>query len=111
MEFAVVVDGLNEVGRYRAMQAFADDFPQTKILVTSVDAADRRFHNWVLPRNVHEYVESLLDLYLLQPLATEVMLRITQIGLMEFIRSGYDVRLIVDLVKDNNNNTNSLPKN
>ncbi len=95
----VMIDGLNEVNRTKAVAAFNKRFSDAPMLVTSQQQpGDDRFTTWSLPLDIRIYVKGLLRLYL--PAQAEgVMETITASGLKDAIRSGYDVLLIIDLVR------------
>ena len=100
---AVAIDGLNEVNRVRSVGAFADRFPKAPLLVTSQQLPDEpaegpRFTTLQLPADIRAFAEDLLKAHLSSG-AADVMVRITKSGLKDAIRSGYDVRLVVDLVR------------
>jgi hypothetical protein len=94
---AVVVDGLNEVGRGRSVEAFVDEYPDCPVVVTSQDEGDSRFQTWHLPVDIGEYLEKLLKLYLGEKAGKIVLGRLHACGLSASLHSGYDMRLVVDL--------------
>jgi len=96
---AVAIDGLHEAGRTMAVNAFIRDFPSAPMLVTSQEAGEQQFTSWRLPDDMRAFTYELLRLHLGEADADAVMARITSSGLKEAIRSGYDVRLIIDLVR------------
>src|SRR5262249_27870037 len=83
-----------------SVAAFADDFPDAPLLVTSQDEGESPFELWHLPRDIAEYVESLLRLYLGKDAGAALAQRLTASGLMSSLQSGYDVRLIADLAAE-----------
>jgi hypothetical protein len=90
----VAIDGLNEVDRTKAVTAFTRAFPNAPMFVTSQQMpGSDAFTTWHLPFDIHAFTFDLLRL------ADVVMRRITASGLNDAIRSGYDVRLISDLVR------------
>jgi hypothetical protein len=95
----VAIDGLNEVNRTRAVAAFTRMFSDAPMLVTSQQSGDDRFTTWRLPSDIREFTKDLLRLYLPAAEAAAVMERVTASGLKDAIRSGYDVRLIIDLAR------------
>lgn len=95
----IAIDGLNEVDRGDAVQAFAADFPQARILVTSQETGEYPFETWQLPRDIAAYVDSLLRLYLGEQNGAVISAHVRDIGLIEHLRSGYDVRLVVELAQ------------
>jgi hypothetical protein len=96
---AVAIDGLNEVDRTRAVEAFSRTFSEAPMLITSQQLGSDRFATWRLPTDIREFTFDLLRLYLTAKQAEVVMDCITSSGLKDAIRSGYDVRLIVDLAR------------
>jgi hypothetical protein len=94
----VAIDGLNEVDRSRSVAAFTRAFEKAPTLVTSQQQPDNdRFTSWHLPRDIRNFTSELLRLYLTAEQAETVDKRITATGLKDAIRSGYDVRLVIDL--------------
>jgi hypothetical protein len=102
---AIAIDGLNEVARDRSVEAFADTFKNTSILVTSQDEGGGRFQTWRLPADIGEYTEQLLCIYLGEQKGKTVFVRIQACGLSAYLQSGYDVRLVVDLTRDDPENS------
>jgi hypothetical protein len=96
---AVAIDGLNEVDRTRAVEAFARAFSEAPMLITSQQPGNELFTTWRLPTDFRDFTADLLRLYLTAEQTEVVMRRITTSGLRDAIRSGYDVRLILDLVR------------
>ena len=96
---AVAIDGLHEAGRSNAVEAFARTFDAAPMLVTSQESAGQQFETWRLPADMRDFIHDLLRLHLSKEDSDEVMNRITLSGLKTAIRSGYDVRLIIDLAK------------
>jgi hypothetical protein len=93
----VAIDGLNEVDRTRAVAAFSRTFSEAPMLITSQQQpGSDRFVTWRLPADIRHFTFDLLRLYLNEH-AEAVMERITTSGLQHAIRSGYDVRLVIDL--------------
>jgi hypothetical protein len=96
----VGIDGLNEVNRTLAVTAFIRKFEAAPVLVTSQQSGDQRyFSSWRLPADIRAFTADLLEKYLGGDAATTVMTRISASGLKDAIRSGYDVRLIIDLAR------------
>jgi hypothetical protein len=95
----VAIDGLNEVDRTRAVAAFSRTFSEAPMLVTSQQPGSDRFTNWRLPADIRDFTFDLLRLYLGEDQAKAVMKRIAASGLIDAIRSGYDVRLVIDLAR------------
>jgi hypothetical protein len=69
------------------------------MLVTSQLPGNDRFTTWRLPTDIRDFTSDLLRLHLTAEQAEVVMERIAASGLKDAIRSGYDVRLIIDLVR------------
>ena len=96
---AVAIDGLNESARSQAIAAFAMEFPATRMFVTSQEPGESPFENWCLPDTISEYVDRLLTLYMGEQQGKTLGRRLRDTGLMQHLRSGYDVRLVIDLAK------------
>jgi hypothetical protein len=96
----IAIDGLNEVDRTRALAAFTRTFKDAPVLVTSqrLPGSDR-FTTWRLPADIRAFTYDFLRLYLTAEQADAVMKRIASSGLNNAIRSGFDVRLIIDLAR------------
>jgi hypothetical protein len=103
---AVAVDGLNEVGRTQAVAAFASEFPLAPLLITSQDFGEYPFAVWRLPATVAAHVTGLLTVYLGQQRGTALANQIRDTGLIEHLRSGYDVRLVIDLAEEESQRAN-----
>jgi hypothetical protein len=73
----VAIDGLDEVERTKGIAAFT----------------------WRLPSDIRQVTSDLLQRYLTSEQAELIMQRITASGLRDAVRSGYDVRLVIDLVR------------
>lgn len=97
---AVAVDGLNEVGRSQAVAAFAAEFPLAPLLITSQDFGEYPFAVWRLPATVAAHVTGLLTVYLGLQRGGALAKQIRDTGLIEHLRSGYDVRLVIDLAEE-----------
>jgi hypothetical protein len=106
---ALVIDGLNEVGRGEAVNAFAAEFPRAPLLVTSQELGEPPFETWRLPRSIADHVDGLLTLYLGEQRGAELANRLRASGLMQYLRSGYDVRLVTDLAESQREG-DELPK-
>jgi hypothetical protein len=106
----IAIDGLNEVDRTRAVAAFSRRFSGAPMLVTSQQIADDRFIRWRLPADIRAFTLELFKLYLPPDQAETLFQRINASGLKDAIRSGYDVRLIIDLARVNPART-PLPAN
>jgi hypothetical protein len=97
--FLLVLDGANEVERENEIELFARSAPAARILVTSQVPGSDYFINWHLPYTITEEVEPLLCLFLGAETGKAIYARIKATPLLSAIRSGYDVRLIADLVE------------
>ena len=100
--WVLLLDGANEVDDKGAIQQFARRFPQVGMLVTSqaeprAEAAGL-FEVWRLPPDIRAATGPLLELYLGPERGAEVLRRIEAAPIADDIRSGYDVRLVADLV-------------
>jgi hypothetical protein len=99
---ALALDGTNEVGRDLALSAFSNQFPQTRLLVTSQAlpgslAGDKRWEAWELPEDIGGLRDGLLALWLGPEKGAILSRRITAEGLSRTVVSGYDLRLLADL--------------
>jgi hypothetical protein len=100
--FALALDGTNEVDRDLALAAFASQFPQTRLLITSQAvprslAADQRWEVWELPEDIGGLRDGLLALWLGAEEGAILSRRIVAEGLSRTVVSGYDLRLLADL--------------
>jgi hypothetical protein len=102
----VAIDGLNEVDRTGAVAAFSRAFAEAPMLITSQAVGPDRFLTWRLPTDIRAYTSDLLRLYLPAEEAKAVMGRIAASGLQDAIRSGYDVRLVIDLARTDPHHAN-----
>jgi hypothetical protein len=103
---AIAIDGLNEVARSQAVSAFAAEFPAAPLFVTSQEPGEPPFEVWRLPGTIAEHVDGLLTLYLGEQQGGVLAMRLRDSGLMQHLRSGYDVRLIIDLAEADPEGTN-----
>jgi hypothetical protein len=99
---AVALDGTNEVDRDLALAAFASQFPQARLLVTSQAiprslAGDERWEVWELPEDIGGLRDGLLALWLGAEKGAILSRRIAAEGLSRTVVSGYDLRLLADL--------------
>ncbi len=69
------------------------------MLVTSQQPGGERFTTWRLPADIRAFTADLLREYLGEDAAAAVMTRISASGMKDAIRSGYDVRLVIDLAR------------
>jgi hypothetical protein len=96
---SIAIDGLNEVARESAVRAFVDNFPHARVLITSQEEAEAPFESWELPATVAAHVDNLLNLYLGSQRGDAIGEQLRNTGLMDHLRSGYDVRLVADLAE------------
>jgi ligand-binding sensor domain-containing protein len=101
-QIAVALDGTNEVDRDLALAAFASQFPQARLLVTSQAiprslASDQRWEVWELPEDIGGLRDGLLVLWLGDKNGAALSRRIVAEGLSRTVVSGYDLRLLADL--------------
>jgi len=99
---ALALDGTNEADRDLALAAFASQFAQTRLLVTSQAvprslAGDERWEVWELPEDIGKLRDRLLALWLGKEKGATLGRRIVAEGLSGTIVSGYDLRLLADL--------------
>jgi hypothetical protein len=95
----VAIDSLHEADRTNAVNAFVRDFASAPLFVTSQMPAEPQFAYWRLPADMRAFTRDLLRLHLNEADTNTVMDRISASGLKDAIRSGYDLRLIIDLVR------------
>jgi hypothetical protein len=95
----VAIDGIHEVARAPAVLSFAAEYPDVPILVTSQSFTEGPFQVCTLPSGIQEFVNELCILYLGRAAGTAVGTRLHTSGLIQHLRSGYDVRLIVELAR------------
>jgi hypothetical protein len=96
---AIAIDGLNEVARGQAVSAFVAEFPAAPLFVTSQEPGEPPFEVWRLPGTIAEHVDGLLTLYMGAQRGDALVRRLRDSNLMEHLRSGYDVRLVIDLAE------------
>jgi hypothetical protein len=96
-QIALALDGTNEADRDAAIAAFARQFPQVRLLVTSQATGWEHWDAWHLPENVGALRNELLALWLGADKGECLSRRIVAEGLSDAIVSGYDLRLIADL--------------
>ncbi len=105
---AIAVDGVNEVAHGQAVSAFAAEFPTAPLFVTSQETGEPPFEVWRLPVTIAEHVDGLLALYLGEERGKELAQRLRDCGLIRYLCSGYDVRLVIDIAEADPGGT-SLP--
>ena len=106
---AIAIDGLSEVEHGPAVAAFAAEFPAAPLFVTSQEPGDPPFEVWRLPGTIAEHVDGLLALYLGEQRGKALARRLRDIRLMQHLRSGYDVRLVIELAEADSRGPN-LPR-
>ena len=109
----LVLDGENEIDHKGAIFQFALRYPETGLVITSQvlpDQMNNIFQIWRLPDVITDVVDDLLKLYLGKKNGTEVFSDIKNSMILKDIRSGYDVRLLVDLI-DGGTGIIDLPSN
>jgi hypothetical protein len=99
---ALALDGTNEADRDLALAAFASQFPQVRLLVTSQAiprgfAGDEQWQVWGLPAHIGDLRDGLLALWLGGEKGAILSRCIVAVGLSGAIVSGYDLRLVADL--------------
>ncbi len=99
---AVALDGTNEVDRDLTLAAFANQFPQTRLLITSQAiprglAGDERWELWELPEDISGLRDGLLALWLGAEKGAILSRRIAAEGMSRTVVSGYDLRLLTDI--------------
>jgi hypothetical protein len=97
-QIALALDGANEADRDFALAAFARQFSRVPLLVTSQALGDETWQFWHLPDDVGELRDQLLSLWIGDDSGALLSRRIEVEGLSETIVSGYDLRLVADLV-------------
>jgi len=115
--FAIALDGTNEAERDAAIAAFAEQFPGVRMIVTSQSLGlavpqgpnSTSWDVWQLPETITDLREGLLKHWLGEGAGVTVAKRIINEGLAGEIVSGYDLRLIEDLVKSDPSGA-ALPK-
>jgi len=96
---AVAIDGLNEVAREQAVSAFVAEFPEVATFVTSQELGESPFEVWRLPGTIHEHVDGLLKVHLPKESSDALAQQLRDSGLILHLRSGYDVRLVIELAE------------
>jgi hypothetical protein len=96
-QIALALDGTNEVDRDIAIAAFAQQFSEVRLLVTSQAAAGKDWEVWRLPEDVGALRDELLALWLGPEKGALLCRRIAAEGLSGTMLSGYDLRLVADL--------------
>jgi hypothetical protein len=84
-----------------AVAAFAAEFADAPMLVTSQEGGQVPFETWRLPEDIKEHVDKLLRLYLGAVPGDVVTQRLKDSKLLGVMQTGYDVRLVADLSTSN----------
>lgn len=98
--FALVFDGMNEADRDPSLAAFAHAFPKVPLLATSQNDGPGDFEIWRLPPDISSHMDRLLALWLGEAASAALAARIRRDEIGAFLRSGYDLRLVVELAGD-----------
>lgn len=99
--FAVILDGANEVGRESEIELFAKEASSVRVLVTSqTEYAARTFETLRLPTTIGVMVRPLLRLFLGNARGDQAYNQLAGSPLLDAIWSGYDIRLVADLAED-----------
>ena len=98
--FALVFDGMNEADRDPSLAAFAHAFPKVPLLATSQNDGLGDFEIWRLPPDISSHMDRLLALWLGEAASAALAARIRRDEIGAFLRSGYDLRLVVELAGD-----------
>ena len=98
-DFALVLDGMNEAERDLSVQSFGRSFPRTRLLITSQGNALADFALWRLPDTIVSFCELLIVQYRPAEEARLLMQQLSSSGLLPHLRSGYDVRLVLDIAR------------
>ena len=98
----LVLDGANEVADGGAIHQFALRYPEVGLIVTSQNLPDtdtsHSFEVWRLPASIERAITPLLHVWLEKDRADAVVAAVEASPIRQDIRSGYDVRLLADLV-------------
>jgi len=96
---AVALDGTNEADRNDAIAAFARQYGQVKLIATSQSDAGEGWDLWRLPADVGEQRAALLRLWLGDEAGAVLERRLASDRSVP-ITSGYDLRLVADLARN-----------
>ena len=100
--FVLVLDGANEVDDHGAIQQFAQRYPDIGLLVasqTDPSGGSKLFEEWMLPSDIRGATQPLLELFLGPQKGSATFDAIEESPVSYDIKSGYDVRLLADLVE------------
>ena len=103
---AIALDGTNEADRNDAIAAFARTYRMVRIIATSQSGVTEGWEVWRLPTDINAQRSGLLRLpdWLGEEKGALLDQRISTIP-AQVITSGYDLRLVADLAKDNPSQT------
>ena len=107
----LLLDGANEVDHVAELELYAKQANTTGVVVTSQTLPQTvldTFQVWRLPDTITDAIKPLLTLYLGEEKSNSVENKITP-ALRKDIQSGYDVRLLADLVEEQSE-TMTLPE-
>ena len=98
--FLLMLDGVNESPHGDAIAKYATVAPRMRMLVTSQTAPEvNAFDRYTLPRLSEQLVGKLLKLYLGEERGSDLIADLPD-DVRREIDNGYDVRLLIDLVRD-----------
>lgn len=100
-DFVLVMDGENEVNDKGAIGQFAKRFPETGLVISSQTAPTMGTADYdvmSLPVDIKAVLQDLICLYLGDQEGAQVFEAVRLSTIVNAIRSGYDVRLLADLV-------------
>ncbi|MDM0110516.1 hypothetical protein QTI66_00015 [Variovorax sp. J22R133] len=96
---ALALDGTNEADRNDAIAAFARQYAHVKLIATSQSAAGEGWALWRLPADIGEQRAALLRLWLGDEAGSVLERRLASEPSVA-ITSGYDLRLVADLARN-----------
>lgn len=109
--FCLVLDGANETPFSSEIETFTNTAGSVGLVVTSQElpgSSSKDLELWRLPATISDMVEPLLKLYLGEERGAAIFADLDSTVLQE-LRSGYDIVLLVDLVRISDGDQ-SLPK-
>jgi hypothetical protein len=105
---AIALDGTNEADRNEAIAAFARQYPMVKLIATSQSDPSEAWDTWRLPATISALRAALLRLWLGDEGGAALEQRLASDGSAAIV-SGYDLRLVADLARDDPGST-PLPR-